>query len=111
MHDQTGQMWDPHEPGGLFRIRRTQDATVGALHHMLMKAPPLHRQHLTESTNLSVNPNQIFEQPGFQLTADSLTAGSSLILVSKTTADALEELRGYREMKDLLLRQGGRSAT
>ncbi|KAM7514313.1 hypothetical protein LguiA_003896 [Lonicera macranthoides] len=105
-YDQTGHMWYPHEPGGLFRIRRTQDATVGALHHMLMKAPPLHRQHLTESTNLSVNPNQIFEQPGFQL-----TAGSSLILVSKTTADALEELRGYREMKDLLLRQGGRSAT
>lgn len=86
---------------------------------MLKKAPPL-RQDLSESRDISQSPKsgtlsihhiqdplQMSENPVIQQ-AGSLSVGSSGIFSSKTTADALEELRGYREMKESLLRQGGR---
>lgn len=118
--NQTGQPCEPHEPGGLFPVRKSQDAAVGALVHMLKKAPPLRQEsesrnllQSSKSGTLSIHiqePVQISGKPVFQQ-AVSLSVASSGVFSSKTTADALEELRGYREMKDLLLRQGGRSQT
>lgn len=86
---------------------------------MLNKAPPL-RQDLSESRNVGksskcgtlgsrvMEPVQISANSGFQQAASSSLEPSG-IFSSRTTTDALEELRGYREMKDLLLRQGGKS--
>uniref|UniRef100_A0A5B6ZQR4 Putative Autophagy-related protein 13 n=1 Tax=Davidia involucrata TaxID=16924 RepID=A0A5B6ZQR4_DAVIN len=91
---------------------------VGSLVCMLKKAPPLH-QDLSNSRNLLQashpetpsnciqEPNQTSEEPGIQHDA-ALSFSSSGFVISKTTTDALEELQGYREMKDLLVRQGGR---
>uniref|UniRef100_A0A5B6ZS33 Putative autophagy-related protein 13 isoform X1 n=1 Tax=Davidia involucrata TaxID=16924 RepID=A0A5B6ZS33_DAVIN len=113
--DQKGHQCESHEPGGLFPVRKSQDAAVGALVRMLKKAPPL-RQDLSQPetsqpetlSNCTQEPNKISEETGIQRVASS-SITSSRIVMSKTTADALEELKGYREMKDLLLRQGGRS--
>lgn len=117
--DQQGPLSEPLEPGGLFPIRKSQDAAVGALVCMLKKAPPL-RQDLSSSINSSdatrpeiwrnsnQESSQIFEAPSGQHAA-SLSVASSSLVASKTTADALEELRGYKEMKNLLLSQGARS--
>lgn len=110
---------ETNEPGGIFPIVKSQDAAVGALVHMLKKAPPL-RQDLSESRNLGKSskcgslgsrvrePVQTSANTGFQQ-AGSSSLEPSGAFSSKTTSDALEELRGYREMKDLLLRQGGKS--
>ena len=102
--------------------RKSQDAAVGALVRMLKKAAPL-RQDFSSSVNLlqdsrpklwSSNlqdPNQISDGPSSQLQQDvSSSIVSSGLVAPKTTADALEELQGYKEtMKDLLLRQASRS--
>lgn len=116
--DQQGLLSEPLEPGGLFPIR-SQDAAVGALVCMLKKAPPL-RQDLSSSINSSdatrpeiwrnsnQESSQISEAPSGQHAA-SLSVASSSLVASKTTADALEELQGYKEMKNLLLSQGARS--
>lgn len=86
---------------------------------MLKKAPPL-RQDLSESRNLGKcskygslgshvkEPVLTSANSGFQQAGSSIMEPSG-VFSSKTTTDALEELRGYREMKDLLLRQGGKS--
>lgn len=83
---------------------------------MLKKAPPL-RQDLSESRNLGRSSKcgslgSHVREPVLTC-ANSGVGSSSLepsgVFSSKTTTDALEELRGYREMKDLLLRQGGKS--
>ncbi|GER29623.1 autophagy-related protein 13 [Striga asiatica] len=91
----------PHEPKG---VKKSQDAAaVGALVRMLKKAPPL-RQDISLTMQNHVGP---------ALQNDNNSAGnknssSSTFsnLASKTTADALDELRGYREIKDLLLKHG-----
>ncbi|KAK3019368.1 hypothetical protein RJ639_003948 [Escallonia herrerae] len=120
--DQAGNPSEPHEPGGSFPVRKSQDAAVGDLVLMLKKAPPL-RQDLSESRNLlqsskpqmlknrTPEPTQLSDEQGFHQAAASRTSvASSGILASRTTADAIEELRGYKDMKDLL-RQGGTSQT
>ncbi|XP_059624437.1 autophagy-related protein 13b [Cornus florida] len=119
--DQKGHQCEPHEPGGLFPLRKSHNAAVGALVCMLKKAEPL-CQDLSNSRNLlqtthpesipnsTKEPNHTSEKLDFQHAA-SLSITSSGLVMSKTTADALEELRVYREMKDSLLRQGGRSYT
>lgn len=99
--DQKAHLHEPLETGGFFQVRKLQDRAVGA-HHLLKKAPPL-RQDITNSIILS-------EQPGVQNAASSSVESSGLVL-PKTTADAFEELRGYRELKDLLLKQSSRSLT
>ncbi|CAK9162557.1 unnamed protein product [Ilex paraguariensis] len=116
--DLTGHSCEPHEAGGFLPVKKSQDAAGGALFHMLKKAPPL-RRDLSDSTNLlpsfkpetlnnrTQEPNRIPEEPGIKQAA-SVSISSSGLLASKTTADALEELQGYREMKDLLLRQAGK---
>ncbi|KAA8546978.1 hypothetical protein F0562_003407 [Nyssa sinensis] len=117
--DQKGHQCESHEPGGLFPFRKSQDAAVGALVQMLKKAPPLcqdsfNSRNLLQASqpgtlsNRCQEPNKTSEETGIQH-ASSLSTASSRLVMSRTTADALEELKGYKEMKDLLLRQGGDS--
>ncbi|KAL4020373.1 hypothetical protein IC575_019146 [Cucumis melo] len=122
--DQKGNLCDMLEPGGFFPLRKSQDAAVGALVRMLQKAPPL-RQDFTNSTaDLGQPPTpdspsrniQLGNQISESLASKSRYAPSSSIAASglfvpKTTADALEELQSYREMKNLLLRQAGKTHT
>ncbi|XVF17058.1 hypothetical protein REPUB_Repub10bG0084400 [Reevesia pubescens] len=119
-YDRRGHQSDPNETG-LFMNRKSQDAAVGALVHMLKKAPPL-RQDISSSISFSEasrpemwsnsiqEQNQISEAVTVEHAASSMIA-SSRVVVSKTTADALEELRGYKEMKNLLLSEGAKSYT
>lgn len=91
---------------------------VHALVRMLKTAPPL-RQDLSISINSSqqarveTSMDNNFQEPKQTIIDQNASASivSSELITSKTTADALEELRGYREMKNLLLSQGagGRS--
>ncbi|KAK8497383.1 hypothetical protein V6N12_018878 [Hibiscus sabdariffa] len=119
-YDRRGHLSDPKE-GGLFMNRKSQDAAVGALVRMLKKAPPL-RQDISCSINFSEakkpemwnnsiqEQNQISDAVTVEHDASSIIA-SSRSVTSMTTADALEELRGYRELKNLLLSEGGKSYT
>lgn len=114
--DKKGLQSEPLETGGFFPITKSQDAAVGALVRMLRKAPPL-RQDISSSTSLPEpsrterqSNSRDSEEPSDQHAA-SPSVSSSTSIASKTTADALEELRTYREMKDLLVRQGARSNT
>ncbi|EOX92419.1 Autophagy-related protein 13 [Theobroma cacao] len=118
-YDRRGHLSDPHETG-LFMNRKSQDAAVGALVRMLKKAPL--RQDVSSSINFSEasrpemwsnsvqEQNQILEAVTVEHATSSSIASSRLV-ASKTTSDALEELRGYRELKNLLLSEGGRSYT
>lgn len=120
--DEKGALCDPLDAGGHFPIRKSQDAAVGKLVDMLTKAACLQqdtsslvdlsqdsRPKMWSSNSQECNPNS--EGQAVQQAASSSVASSRLV-ASKTTADALEELRGYKEMmKDLLLRQAGRSNT
>uniref|UniRef100_A0A2K1WMN8 Autophagy-related protein 13 N-terminal domain-containing protein n=1 Tax=Populus trichocarpa TaxID=3694 RepID=A0A2K1WMN8_POPTR len=117
--DKKGHLSDPLEPGGLFPIKKSQDAAVGALVHTLKKPPTL-CQDFSGSAALPPDSrskmwscnlqeyNPISVAPAGQQAAVSGVASSGLI-ASKTAADALEELKRYEEMKDLLLSQAGRS--
>ncbi|KAL8473284.1 hypothetical protein ACS0TY_030208 [Phlomoides rotata] len=84
-----------HEPGG---VKKSQDAAVGALVRMLKKAPPLHH-----------DPSLTTRDPKLQKSmadaGNEISQEQQCVVSSKTTADALEELRGYRQIKDLLLNQ------
>lgn len=105
----------PNEPGGTFLVKRSQDAAVGALVRMLKKAPPLHQgtsvttqdlqgSKLLTPTNGIQDATEISEEPGVQQPSSASNLALSEFVTSKTTADALEELHGYRKMKDLLLK-------
>ncbi|KAE8706896.1 putative CBL-interacting serine/threonine-protein kinase [Hibiscus syriacus] len=119
-YDMREHLSDPNEEG-LFMNRKSQDAAVGALVRMLKKAPPL-RQYISGSINLSEasrtemcnnniqEQNQNSEAATIEHDASSIIA-SSRFAASMTTADALEELRGYKELKALLLSEGGKSYT
>lgn len=72
--------------------RQSQDAAVGMLVQMLRTAPPLRQdQSLSAQSSKSEFHGEVSASGFFP----------------RKTADALEELRGYREMKDLLLSQSG----
>ncbi|KAK4786623.1 hypothetical protein SAY86_010456 [Trapa natans] len=70
---------------------KSRDAAVGVLVHMLRTAPPL-RQDLSCYTSQSGKTEQ-----------DGGIATASGFFMPRKTTDGLEELRSYREMKDLLL--------
>ncbi|GAV75162.1 ATG13 domain-containing protein [Cephalotus follicularis] len=118
--DKKGNQCEQLEPGGLFPIKKSQDAAVGALVRLLKKAPPL-RQDFSRLINLSEASkpetrsnsiqvhNQISGAVAVQHTSSSVA--SSGLFASKTTAEALEELRGYKEMKSLLISQSCKSYT
>lgn len=99
--DHRGDVHEPLESSGSFP-KKSQDAAVGALVSMLKKAPPL-RQDVSESSKPETcwNNNNKPEQ-GQEIAVASITA-SGVALASKTTADALEELKSYKEMKNVLL--------
>lgn len=122
--EQNVPLCDPLEPGGgSYATRKSADAAVGALVLMLRKAPPL-RQDFSKSvanssgvprvetwgdSNTVLDSNQISEGlVPVQHVASSSVMASGLI-TSKTTADALEELQGYRDLKNFLLSQGSKS--
>ena len=93
--------------------RKSQDAAVGALVHMLKKAPPLRQDtssliNFSEASRPEMWSNSIQEQNQI---SEAVTVESSRLVATKTTADALEELRGYKELKNLLLSEGGKSYT
>ncbi|XP_021728099.1 autophagy-related protein 13b-like [Chenopodium quinoa] len=107
--DQKGKTNDPLEPGGSAPVRKSQDAKVGALVLMLKKAPPLRQDSLMASKAVSWRDN---EEPALKPDDQQSQKGtctsilSSSLATSRTTADALEELRSYKDLKELLLSQG-----
>lgn len=100
-YDQRGDIPEPPlEPSGSYP-KKSQDAAVGALVSMLKKAPPLRQDVSVTETCWNNN-----DKPArAQETATASITASGLALASKTTADALEELRSYKEMKNVLLSQ------
>ncbi|KAK7301029.1 hypothetical protein RJT34_11884 [Clitoria ternatea] len=75
--------------------KKSHDAAVGVLVHMLRTAPPLRQ----DSSCYSVH------SPKAELEGGVATASG--FFMPRKTADALEELRSYREMRDLLLSKSG----
>ncbi|CAL5367858.1 unnamed protein product [Camellia sinensis] len=75
--------------------RKSQDAAVGALVHMLRTAPPLRQDSSCYSSRSS------------KTELEGEVGAASGFFLARKTSDALEELRGYREMKDLLLSKSG----
>ncbi|XP_052195399.1 autophagy-related protein 13b [Diospyros lotus] len=108
--DQKEHPCEPLEPGGMFPIRKSQDAAVGALIHMLKKAPPL-SQNISGSVNFSgaklsgAASSSCTGEPEVE-PGSSASMAESVRVGPKTIADALEELQSYRGMKASLLKQG-----
>ncbi|CAN0896000.1 Autophagy-related protein 13a [Linum grandiflorum] len=75
--------------------RKSQDAAVGVLVHMLRNAPPLRQDSSCYSLRGEVEDGV------------AATGTASGFFMARRTADALEELRSYREMRDLLLSKSG----
>lgn len=75
--------------------RKSQDAAVGALVRMLRTAPPLRQDSSFYSSH-----SQSIQQEGDFGTATGF-------FMPRKAADALEELKSYQEMKDLLLSKSG----
>ncbi|OUZ99433.1 Autophagy-related protein 13 [Macleaya cordata] len=75
--------------------RKSQDAAIGVLVHMFRTAPPLRQDQSCYSSQSSKNE------------FDGEVSAASGFFMPRKTADALEELRSYKEMKDLLLSQSG----
>lgn len=94
--DRSGNLGTPNE------------RAVGALVQMLKKAPPL-QQDLSRSQNVckpSRPENQIQDLPPVAAASNMAASRGSGV---KTTSDALEELKVYMDMKQLLLSQSGKS--
>lgn len=73
-------------------VRKSQDAAVGALVHMLKTAPPLHQDsiyHYTCRTSM--------------IEVDGEDGAVSEFFKPRKTSDAIEELKVYSDLKDLLL--------
>lgn len=75
--------------------KKSQDAAVGVLVHMLRTAPPLRQDPSCYSSH------------SLKAELDGGVATASGFFMPRKTADALEELRSYREMRDLLLSKSG----
>ncbi|XP_021909349.1 autophagy-related protein 13a [Carica papaya] len=76
--------------------RKSQDAAVGILVQMLRTAPPLRQDP------------SYYESDSMRTEVEGGGIGTaSAFLIPRRTADALEELRSYREMKELLLSKSG----
>lgn len=85
-------------------VKKSQDAAVGALVHMLKTAPPL-RQDSSHYTSYAS-----------EVQPEKEVGSVSDFFKPRKTSDALEELKVYREMKDVLLsrsaaRMAGREKT
>ncbi|XVE58231.1 hypothetical protein DITRI_Ditri04bG0153400 [Diplodiscus trichospermus] len=75
--------------------KKSQDAAVGILVHMLRTAPPLRQDPSCYSTH------------SLRTEYEGGVGTASGFFMPRKTADALEELKSYREMKDLLLSKSG----
>lgn len=98
--DRSGNLGTPHE------------RAVGALVQMLKKAPPL-QQDLNRSQNVCNKKPSKPESSSCSGIQDPPAAASNMaasrVSAVKTTSDAMEELKVYMEMKQLLLRQSSKS--
>ncbi|KAL5737199.1 hypothetical protein ACOSQ2_031987 [Xanthoceras sorbifolium] len=74
---------------------KSQDAAVGVLVHMLRTAPPLRQDPSCYSSH------------SMRTEVEEGVSTASGFFMPRKTVDALEELRSYREMKDLLLSKSG----
>ncbi|CAN8254837.1 unnamed protein product [Cochlearia groenlandica] len=74
--------------------RKSQDAAVGVLVHMLKTAPPLRQDSSTYMGAISG-----IQREG----SSSVSCTESEYSIAKSTSDALEELRNYKQLKELLL--------
>ncbi|KAL8246678.1 hypothetical protein R6Q59_007894 [Mikania micrantha] len=102
--DQSGNLGMQHE-----RVK-SQDAAVGALVQMLRKAPPLQQdlnrsQYVSKTSRPENLSNNIQDHPPH---ASSNMSSISRVSGIKTTSDALEELKGYVDVKQMLLKQSGK---
>lgn len=95
------------EPGDAVEAKRSKNAAVGALVNMLKKAPPLGQAISNSITSTEASRHPHLNHPLQE--SNEIGTTSFIILTPKTTADALEELKAYKEMKDSLLMQGTRS--
>lgn len=77
----------------ILTARKSQDAAVGALVHMFRTAPPL-RQDSSCYSSRSSSRNELEQQQA---------GTTSEFFLPRKTSDALEELRAYKDIKDLLL--------
>lgn len=75
--------------------KKSQDAAVGILVQMLRTAPPLRQDSSCYSTH------------SLRTEYEGGVSIASGFFMPRKTADALEELNSYREMKDLLLSKSG----
>ncbi|CAF1707826.1 hypothetical protein Bca4012_005836 [Brassica carinata] len=74
--------------------RKSQDAAVGVLVQMLKTAPPLRQDSSTYMAS---------SMSGVQREGSSVSGAESEFSMARSTSDALEELRNYKQLKDLLL--------
>lgn len=74
--------------------RKSQDAAVGVLVQMLKTAPPLRQDSSTYMAS---------SMSGVQREGSSVSGTESEFSMARSTSDALEELRNYKQLKDLLL--------
>ncbi|XP_073013345.1 autophagy-related protein 13b-like isoform X1 [Typha latifolia] len=96
---------------------RSPESAIGALVIMLSTAPPLRQdfsrrssQALGEETQFQrtkENKDQEVRMEKFDKPVSSLEIKAAGLLKSWTASDAIEVLRKYKEMRDLLVRQGG----
>lgn len=93
----------------VMHVKKSQDAAVGALVHMLQSAPPLGQDHYN-----SLKLKQIsspgpgvhgFETTKSEAVKDFKDAEISSSGILRTKADALEEFKEYKEMKHKLIKQ------
>lgn len=124
-----GHVAEALEAGGFFPIRKSNDAAVGVLVHMLKKAPPLHQDFNTSEhpsvlcgglrrtaiptlrVNFTTKPLEKSVQKHKKESCETRNNNiqehnqnrEASIATRKTTSDALEEFHGYREMKNLLV--------
>lgn len=75
--------------------KKSQDAAVGALVHMLRTAPPLRQD------------SSCYSSQSLRIEPEGEVGTASGFFIPRKTSDALEELRAYKEMKDLLLSKSG----
>ncbi|KAJ6798192.1 autophagy-related protein 13b-like isoform X2 [Iris pallida] len=97
--------------GELIPFRRSSEAAVGALVQMFKTAAPLRQDYTSSAISSQAIKEEAWTMKQMQhgknkedivKTARGTASGP---FISRTTADALEELRCYREVKKLILRR------
>ncbi|XP_039123926.1 autophagy-related protein 13b-like [Dioscorea cayenensis subsp. rotundata] len=100
---------------GPLTITKSEDASIGTLLQMLKTAAPLNKDlskpNITSSQALKVETRSLRVEQNKDMYNRGIKLGNpgsiSRIFKSRTTADALDELQNFKEIKNLLLRRGG----